>query len=162
MYEGNDSLKLKVLFGNFITSHQGIAIPQSRVPFTINLRIAAKRNKEVTSQTYQHTNLMCQAVLVTHPGCMHRWLQLQRPCGYGMNLLTCPMFWCNSVTLMTNLPAFPTTTVPENDYCPQCHRLGHAREYIRIMRKSRRGVRFGMGPSKSHGPGVEIGWCNTM
>ncbi|KAI5361348.1 hypothetical protein Slin14017_G080810 [Septoria linicola] len=89
---------------------------------------------------------MCRTIYWKSAECGHTWLELYRPCGPDMNLLTCPDF--------SDLQPFGPAEKPRrcrwaaHEECPKCDYKSYDMRKRRMIIVKRYGWRFGLGPAK--------------
>ncbi|EME39895.1 hypothetical protein DOTSEDRAFT_158483 [Dothistroma septosporum NZE10] len=96
---------------------------------------------------------MCKTLYFRSRACGHEWFELDRPCGAGMNLLTCPDFGSSQ-------PFGPIEKPRRSDWarpyhCPRCDYKKYDMRYRRMMITKRNGWKIGMGPGRREG-GVDF------
>ncbi|EMD00206.1 hypothetical protein BAUCODRAFT_119757 [Baudoinia panamericana UAMH 10762] len=102
---------------------------------------------------------MCRTVFWKSPYCGHCWLELDKPCKEGMNLLTCADF-SEDESRTAKMPGFPGHWAPP-DECPQCDYKEYDMRRRRMCQMRRYGYRIGTGASKTQ-PGFDLICCNMM
>ncbi|EMF08743.1 uncharacterized protein SEPMUDRAFT_52824 [Sphaerulina musiva SO2202] len=96
---------------------------------------------------------MCRTIYWKAPDCGHTWLELARPCGPDMNLLTCPDFGVRQPFGPAEKPR-RCRWAPRRA-CPSCNHDSHDMRKRRMIVVKRYGWRFGLGPAKQD-IGVDI------
>ena len=140
----------------------------TRTPPNNALKSELKGN-HVQNYFLEVTHLRPQLVVLsmhpTHVKCMLNTLlriQLEEPCGEGMDLLTCPDFSAEQSFGPARIPRCAGYWAPEGE-CPRCDYGTYDMRRRRIIVLRQTGLRWGFGPLRRHGPGVEfLGVCTAM
>lgn len=103
---------------------------------------------------------MCTTKYYRCRRCNHHWLVLISPCGFGMNLSTCPMFQDGALNWVSRLPPHRVKWWAPIGQCIHCDLDTYDVNFTRMIKSVRNGVRVGLAPSKKH-PGVDLG-CRVM
>ena len=85
-------------------------------------------------------------------------IELAKPCGEGMNLMSCPDFSAEQPYGPAKMPLRPGRWAPE-DECPRCDYETYDMRRRRMIMIRRAGVRWGVGPAKRDVPGVDFILC---